>query len=120
MSVLTSPLAQAFEGPHDRGAEAAVARWLSAPEMKLLRKDLARMSLASVKDLGATLETVMLLGAAPVSVELAEAVRLAAARARPSSESGTSVQRRWGVQKLAFDPARLRQRLHEADALRDR
>lgn len=120
MSALTSPLAQAFEGPHDRAAEAVVASWLAAPELGSLKQDLARMSLASVRDLGATLEAVMLLGLAPASEALVEAVRLAAARAHPSSEPGQPLQLRWNVQRLAFEPARLRQRLHETAALRDR
>ncbi|OCG89380.1 hypothetical protein LMG667_04675 [Xanthomonas euvesicatoria] len=120
MPVLTSPLARAFEGPHNRAAEAAVADWLLSPELGALKADLASMSLASVRELGATLESLMLLGVAPASKELAEAVRLAAAWAHPSREAGTSVQHRWGVHRLAFDPARLRQRLQESSALLDR
>lgn len=117
MPALTSPLARAFEGPHNRAAEAAVAGWLSAPELRFFARDIGRMTMASVRDLGATLEAVMLLGVAPTSTELTEVVRLAAARVSPSSEPGTSVQRRWGVQRLAFEPTRLRQRMHEAAAL---
>lgn len=114
MSALTSPIARAFEGPHDRAAEAAVAGWLLAPELGALRADLPSMSLASVRDLGATLESVLLLGVVPASAELSEAVRLAAALTHPSEGGAMAVQRRWGVPRLAFDPARLRQRLHEA------
>lgn len=120
MSALTSPLARAFEGPHDRAAEADVAAWLLAPELGALKSDLPSMSLASVRDLGATLETVMLLGVVPASPVLAEAVQLAASLAHPTREPGRAVQRRWGVLKLAFDPARLRQRLQEAAALSGR
>ncbi|PNV26811.1 hypothetical protein xavtCFBP7764_21645 [Xanthomonas citri] len=85
-----------------------------------LKADLARMSLVSVRELGATLESVMLLGVAPASKELVEAVRLAEARVHPSSEAGAALQRRWGVYRLAFDPVRLRQRLQESSALLDR
>ncbi|HEY0335312.1 MAG TPA: hypothetical protein VGC74_16680 [Stenotrophomonas sp.] len=117
MSELTSALARAFEGPHDRAAEAAVAGWLSAPELGSLRKDLAQMSLPGVRDLGATLESVLLLGVVPASAVLAEVVQLATARAHPSNQCNQPIQRRWGVQKLAFDPSRLRQRLRETAAL---
>lgn len=117
MSVLTSPLARAFEGPHNRAAEAAVAAWLAAPQLGSLRNDLAQMSLADVRDLGATLESVLLLGVVPASAELEEVVQWASARAHPSNKRSQPIQRRWSVQKLAFDPARLHQRLREAAAV---
>ncbi|MBB3923833.1 hypothetical protein [Xanthomonas arboricola] len=72
------------------------------------------------RELGATLESVTLLGVAPASKELTEAVRLAAARAHPTREAGTAVQRRWRVHNLAFDPARQHWRLQESSALLDR
>lgn len=113
MSVLASPLARAFDGPHDRDAEASLADWLSMPVLDALESDLARMAPATVRQLGATLEAILLLGVTPPSTALKSAIQLAADLAHPSADADSPVQRRWGVARLAFDPARLRQRLQE-------
>lgn len=116
MSAPNNPLARAFEGPHDRAAEAAVARWLMAPNLDALVYDLHRMPLTQVREVGATLEAYLLTN--PLSPpEVARALRMAEERASPHDMPGQTVQKRWGVRRLPFEPARLRQRLKEAAAL---
>ncbi len=109
-----SALHQALEDPHYRVAEEAMARWLAAPDLRALERELSTLSLDQTRRLGLTLEGAVLLGLVPRSPAVAATVAALAHKARAGQ--ATTLQERGGVSSLPFDFGRLKQRLREATA----
>lgn len=109
-----SALHQALEDPHYRVAEEAMARWLAAPDLPALDRDLSTLSMDRVRRLGLTLEGAVMLGLVPRSPGIAAAVEALARKAH--ARQAATLQARWGLSSLPFDFGRLKQRLREATA----
>ena len=106
-----SALHQALEEPRFRVAEEAMSRWLAAPDLDALRRELPTLSLEFTRKAGVMLEGAMLLGLVPRSTSVLATVADLSRKAQ--AFPAKTLQDRWSVPSLPFDFGRLRQRLHE-------
>lgn len=95
-----------------------MARWLSAPDLDVLRREVPTFSLDFARKAGVMLEGAMLLGLVQRTPEVLAAVE--DLRRKANAHTATTLQERWDVAALPFDFGRLRQRLREITAVRAR
>ncbi|MBA2239332.1 MAG: hypothetical protein H0W24_11625 [Lysobacter sp.] len=88
-----------------------MARWLAAPDIDALRREVPALSVEFARRAGVMLEGAMLLGLVQRTPAILAAVDDLGRRA--NAHPAPTLQERWDVAMLPFDFGRLRQRMRE-------